>query len=78
MESKHYHHCIECFDTFECHMECSIEYDLSDGDRLFGDHCQCFECEPMAGFDDFGRVSDLMTPAWYKRYYGCTQPYWNE
>jgi len=41
----HYHSCPECYEHVPCEMNCTIEYDLQDGDREFGAHCVCDNCD---------------------------------
>jgi len=45
MARKHYHSCPECYEYVECYMDCTIEYDLQDGDKEFGAHCVCDQCD---------------------------------
>lgn len=69
---KHYHNCYECYEHFECHMDCTLEYDLCDDDRLFGYHCKCFECEPLEGYNSIGMRTDTQSFDWFATYNGLS------
>ncbi len=44
----HYHGCPECYENWECSLDCSIEPDLFDfiNNREFGSYCTCPGCDP--------------------------------
>lgn len=69
--SLHYHHCPTCYEKFECHMACTIEPDLEAADgRQFGAHCNCFECDPLPGYDGVGNKVKEFSKEWWDRYHG--------
>lgn len=43
----HYHGCPECYEKWPCNMDCTIEYDLQDGDREYGCYCTCSDCDKV-------------------------------
>lgn len=51
-------------------MDCTLEYDLQDGDKVFGSHCKCFECEPIEGYDSKGNKIELYSKDWWDYYTG--------
>jgi len=56
----HYHNCPSCYNAFACTDECTIEYDLQDGDKEFGAYCLCLNCDPDIPFSE----------EWWNRYCG--------
>lgn len=67
--SVHWHHCPECYDSYQCNMECTIESEEDDG-RQFGAHCKCFSCEPLVGYDSRGNKVEEFSQDWWDRYNG--------
>lgn len=71
---SHYHHCPNCYNVFECYMDCTIDPYLDDPisypDMQFGSYCQCFECEPIKGRDGKGREVEEYSQEWWLRYNG--------
>ena len=66
----HWHHCPECYEKFQCMMECTIEPDLEEDGKQFGAYCKCFECEPIPGRDELGRPIETFSKDWWDRYHG--------
>ena len=43
--NMHYHGCPECYEKWPCEENCTIEYDLQDGDKAYGAYCVCDQCD---------------------------------
>ncbi len=52
---KHFHDCPFCYRAWECEYDCTIEPDLSEGDRLFGSHhtCKSIHCHIASAIDKY-------------------------
>lgn len=66
----HYHNCPKCYAKFECHIQCTLEPELKEGDKHFGNHCPCFKCEPLQGYDGVGKKLVKYSADWFKLYNG--------
>lgn len=61
----HYHGCPECYEKWECQLDCTIEYDLtdlmSDGHK-YGSYCTCPSCD-----------TNILTKEFWAKYNGFTK-----
>jgi hypothetical protein len=44
----HFHSCPECYEAVPCNEDCTILYDISTRDRLFGGYYVCEACQDRA------------------------------
>jgi hypothetical protein len=66
----HWHHCPECYEQYQCMMECTIEPDLEHDGKQYGAHCKCFQCEPLSGRDSVGNKIEEFSQEWWDKYNG--------
>lgn len=61
----HQHKCPECYNSYPCDMDCTIEPDLEDAwGRQYGSYCKCDNCEKSLSEDlEPGKI----TVQWFKK-----------
>jgi len=54
----HFHHCPDCYKTWSCKFDCTIEPDLEDKGKQFGSYCRCKSCDKQIYYQNILATND--------------------